>query len=235
MSLNDDLSFVGISGNELLTSKILSESGKLPEVLLEGVILIEKCRQHYITTIEDIDNLSKLDQLQMGLSYSVITSLLSAKILQDKELTHEAFILSRTILETITMIEYLNNNPDKADAIFESSLLHTKQSNSFLFSRIVSDTDNDAKMLYKFLCKFSHPTAMSFLSHSAIGENFGKTPLIKFSYVMQLLLIVHQLNKYLSINMFIFSRATIENFIKEADFIAEDLLKHPDLSFLNKA
>jgi len=231
---NNGLSFVGVSNGIEFTSQILSELGRLPELLVNGLNLLDRCHLHYQSMIEDNSNLSILDQLQIGLSYSVLTSLLSAKLLQDIEMTHEAFILSRSILETITMIEYLNIHPEEADNIFKSSLLEETRANQFLFNKIVSKDDEDLKILYKFLCKFSHPTAMTFLSHSSIDGDYGKKPLIKYSYTTLLSLTSHQIKKYLSIPKFISSEEIMKTFIQDVDSTVDDLLKQPDFTFLKK-
>lgn len=114
------------------------------------------------------DDLNELETLYLSFSYSIITGLNSIFLLIKNGFAAESLNCLRTVLETLFFLRFLLKNKEKAVDVFNKLL---KGKNQYGFGNLIKDyPDGEEKDIYKylysFLCKFSHPTQMTFYIYS---------------------------------------------------------------------
>ncbi len=180
------------------------------------------------------ENLNEYETLQISFSYAIVTGLNSAKLLADKGLVLESFILSRSTLETIYLLEYLTKKPSEANDIWNSTFYNapsealealgiTEKLKNFSFKKFIpSVLKDDLSIVYNFLCKFSHPTAWTYHSYSNDNLNKFQRDLIILNYYMISELIIRYIESQLEVGQFIDEqRQTFQLLIKEINSVRE--------------
>lgn len=196
-------------------SKIHQEICPLLEIISKGLRRIESFynNKKYIE-FSNKENLTEYEELQISFSYAVVTGINSAKILADKGFLLESFILCRSSLETIYLLEYLIRNPTKAKEIWNSTFYNahpeilkvaniTEKVKKYNFKNFIpSPFENDLMNIYTFLCKFSHPTAMTYFSYSQNPDFNFQRELIILNYYIISVLIEMYIDSQLDVGLF---------------------------------
>ena len=132
------------------------------EVVTEGFKLLNSVFHALCAYSEDdgaSDDLLKSARTTTALRIS--KTLQAAFVLQERDMTAESLSLCRDALEAAFAWKYLEMNPKSVRHWFNAAW---QREDEFSFARIVGATGDRARVyeLYSLLCKFCHPTGMTF-------------------------------------------------------------------------